>query len=374
MVCQKTSWRIRFLIVKDINVDFFSGNDVFFVNFVAYALRNRRFTMSKLIDSFGRQISYVRLAVTDRCNLRCQYCMPAHGIDIVPRTALLTYKEMYRIIRVLTELGVTKVRLTGGEPFVRKDFMGFIEMLSHNDLLEDINITTNGVLIFNHIAALEKLKKVKNINLSIDSLQADTFNAITRRTVFDEVFKTMEALEKSSLNLKLNVVVQSGINTDEITDFAALTKDKKMAVRFIEEMPFNGEGQREMQENWNYNRILKEIKTRFELTEIPSEKSSTSRNFSIENYKGTVGIIPAFTRTICGDCNRIRITSTGTFKNCLFDDGVFNLRDFIRNGASNDDLKELFLSLVKEKPKNGFVAEANRKEGDVFESMSTIGG
>jgi len=374
MVCQKTSWRIRFLIVKDINVDFFSGNDIFFVNFVTYTLRNRRFTMSKLIDSFGRQISYVRLAVTDRCNLRCQYCMPAHGIDIVPRTALLTYKEMYRIIRVLTELGVTKVRLTGGEPFVRKDFMGFIEMLSHNDLLEDINITTNGVLIFNHIAALEKLKKVKNINLSIDSLQADTFNAITRRTVFDEVFKTMEALEKSSLNLKLNVVVQSGINTDEITDFAALTKDKKMAVRFIEEMPFNGEGQREMQENWNYNRILKEIKTRFELTEIPSEKSSTSRNFSIENYKGTVGIIPAFTRTICGDCNRIRITSTGTFKNCLFDDGVFNLRDFIRNGASNDDLKELFLSLVKEKPKNGFVAEANRKEGDVFESMSTIGG
>ena len=113
---------------------------------------------------------------------------------------------------MLTELGVTKVRLTGGEPFVRKGFMGFIEMLSHNDLLEDINITTNGVLIFNHIAGLEKLKKVKNINLSIDSLQAETFNAITRRTVFDEVFKTMEALEKSSLNLKLNVVVQSGIN------------------------------------------------------------------------------------------------------------------------------------------------------------------
>jgi len=330
--------------------------------------------VSKLIDSFGRQISYVRLAVTDRCNLRCQYCMPAHGIDIVTRAALLTYKEMYRVIRVLTELGVTKVRLTGGEPFVRKDFMGFIEMLSHNDLLEDINITTNGVLIFSHIAALEKLKKVKNINLSIDSLQADTFNEITRRTVFDEVFKTMEALEKSSLNLKLNVVVQSGINTDEITDFAALTKDKKMAVRFIEEMPFNGEGQREMKENWNYNRILQEIKTRFKLTEIPSDKSSTSRNFSIENHKGTVGIIPAFTRTICSDCNRIRITSTGTFKNCLFDDGVFNLRDFLRNGASNDDLKELFLSLVKEKPKNGFVAEANRKEGDVSESMSTIGG
>ena len=330
--------------------------------------------MSKLIDSFGRQINYVRLAVTDRCNLRCQYCMPAHGIEIVPRKELLTYQDMYRVIRVLTELGVNKIRLTGGEPFVRKDFVGFLEMLSFNDLLDDINITTNGALISNHIETIENLKKVKNINLSIDSLQADKFNEITRRNVFDEVYKTMEALEKSSMNLKLNVVVQSGMNTNEITDFVRLTKDKDIAVRFIEEMPFNGKGQREMQEAWNYNKILNEIKSEFDITEIQSEKSSTSRNFSIENHKGSVGIIPAFTRTICGDCNRIRITSTGTFKNCLFDDGVFNLRDFIRNGASNDDLKELFLSLVKEKPENGFIAEANRTKGNVSESMSTIGG
>ena len=330
--------------------------------------------MNKLIDSFGRQINYVRLAVTDRCNLRCQYCMPAHGIEIVPRKELLTYKEMYRVIRVLTELGVDKIRLTGGEPFVRKGFVEFLEMLSFNDLLNDINITTNGALISNHIETLEKLKKVKNINLSIDSLKADKFNEITRRNVFDEVFKTMEMLEKSSMNLKLNVVVQSGINTDEICDFVRLTKDKNIAVRFIEEMPFNGKGQREMQESWNFTKILNEIKSEFEVVEIKSEKSSTSRNYSIENHKGSVGIIPAFTRTICSDCNRIRITSTGTFKNCLFDDGVFNLRDFIRNGVSNDDLKELFLSLIKEKPENGFIAEANRTKGDVSESMSTIGG
>ncbi|MDB4241346.1 GTP 3',8-cyclase MoaA [Polaribacter sp.] len=330
--------------------------------------------MSKLTDNFGRQISYVRLAVTDRCNLRCQYCMPAHGIDIVPKEELLTFKEMYRLIRVLTELGVSKVRLTGGEPFVRKDFVGFLEMLSYNDLLDAINITTNGALIAKHIAAIEKLEKVKNINLSIDSLQAVKFNEITRRNSFDTVFKTMGLLEKSSLNLKLNVVVQSGINTDEINDFVRLTKDKNLTVRFIEEMPFNGKGQREMHENWTFNKILNEIETEFKVTEIQSEKSSTSRNYTIENHRGTFGIIPAFTRTICNDCNRIRITSTGTFKNCLFDDGVFNLREFIRNGASNDDLKKLFLSLVKEKPANGFIAEANRTKGDVSESMSTIGG
>ncbi|MAD97720.1 MAG: GTP 3',8-cyclase MoaA [Flavobacteriaceae bacterium] len=330
--------------------------------------------MQHLVDSFGRQIEYVRLAVTDRCNLRCQYCMPAHGIDIVPRKELLTFKEMYRLIRVLTELGVKKVRLTGGEPFVRKDFVKFLEMLSYNDLLDAINITTNGALIRHHIDTIEALEKVNNINLSIDSLDRKKFAEITRRDVFPDVYKTLELLEESRLNLKLNVVVQSGFNTNEIVDFARLTKEKNIAVRFIEEMPFNGIGQREMKENWTFRRILNEIKTEFEVQEIQSEKSSTSRNYKIEGHLGTVGIIPAFTRTICNDCNRIRITSTGTFKNCLFDDGVFNLRDFLRAGASNEDLKELFLSLVKEKPKDGFVAEANRKKGDVTESMSTIGG
>ena len=330
--------------------------------------------MSRLEDNFGRQMEYVRLAVTDRCNLRCQYCMPAQGIDIVPRQELLTFKEMYRLVRVLTELGVNKVRLTGGEPFVRKDFVGFLEMLSHNDLLEAINITTNGALISHHIAKIEQLEKVKNINLSIDSLDRNKFAKITRRDVFPEVYKTFELLEKSSLNLKLNVVVQSGFNTDEIVDFVRLTKEKDVAVRFIEEMPFNGKGQRDMKENWTFRKILEEIKTEFDVVEKQSEKSSTSRNYTIQNHLGTVGIIPAFTRTICSNCNRIRITSTGTFKNCLFDDGVFNLRDFLRNGASNEDLKELFLSLVKDKPENGFIAEASRKDGGASESMSTIGG
>ena len=329
--------------------------------------------MHELIDSFGRQINYVRLAITDRCNLRCQYCMPAQGIDIVPREELLSYKEMYRIVRVLTELGVTKVRLTGGEPFARRDFISFLEMLSYNDLLQDINITTNGALIGKHIKTLENLKKIKTINLSIDSLHPDKFAKITRRDVFTEVYEAFELLEKSSLNLKLNVVVQSNFNTDEINDFVRLTKEKDIAVRFIEEMPFNGKGQRDIEENWNFARILKEIQSEFDITELISEKSSTSRNYQVDGFKGNIGIIPAFTRTICNDCNRIRVTATGTFKNCLFDDGVCNLRDFIRDGASNDDLKALFLKLIKEKPENGFVAEANRK-GNVSESMSTIGG
>ena len=319
-------------------------------------------------------MGYLRLAVTDRCNLRCQYCMPSQGINVVPRQELLSYKEMYRLIRVLTELGIKKVRLTGGEPFVRKDFIAFLEMLSYNDLLDEINITTNGALISKYISKLEKLEKVKKVNLSIDSLVKDKFSKITRRDVFSEVYNAFEILEKSSLDLKLNVVEQSGFNTDEIVDFVRLTKDKNIVVRFIEEMPFNGKGQRDIRENWTFKKILNEIKTEFDVSEVYSGKSSTSRNYTINNHLGSVGIIPAFTRTICNDCNRIRITSTGTFKNCLFDDGVFNLRDFMRKGASNEDLKELFLSLVKQKPENGFIAEANRKDGMASESMSTIGG
>ena len=327
----------------------------------------------ELLDKFGRKITYLRLAVTDRCNLRCQYCMPAHGIDIVDRTELLSYKEMYRITRVLSELGVNKVRLTGGEPFVRKDFVNFLESLSFNDKLEEINITTNGALISNHIDDLERFK-INAINLSLDSLQKQKFAKITRRDVFDNVYNTFEKLEKSSLKLKLNVVVQSGVNTDEIIDFIELTKNKDIAVRFIEEMPFNGKGQRDISEVWNFKKILNLIKNNYlDVEPMLSKKSSTSVNFRIPNYQGTFGIIPAFTRTICNDCDRIRITSTGLFKNCLFDGGVFNVRDFIRNGASDDELKQLFIDTVHHKPENGFIAEAARGNA-VSESMSTIGG
>ena len=331
--------------------------------------------MQQLTDKFGRQITYLRLAVTDRCNLRCQYCMPTHGIDIVPRKELLTYKEMYRIVRILSELGVNKVRLTGGEPFVRKDFVKFLEMLSFNDKLNEVNITTNGALIVKHIDKLEELG-IKSVNLSIDSLNKENFARITRRDVFEEVYQTLEALERSKICLKLNTVVQHGINTHEIHDFIELTKEKDIAVRFIEEMPFNGTGERITAKQWNYTRILEAIHSKYKNTEeIVLERSSTSKNFKVPGYKGSFGIIPAFTRTICGDCNRIRITATGMFKNCLFDEGVFNLRDFIREGATDEQIKSVFLSIVKDKPENGFIAEANRKNNkNVSESMSTIGG
>ncbi|PCH78237.1 MAG: GTP 3',8-cyclase MoaA [Flavobacteriaceae bacterium] len=330
--------------------------------------------MDQLLDKFGRKISYLRLAVTDRCNFRCQYCMPAEGIQIVERSDLLTFKEMYRITRVLSELGVNKVRLTGGEPFVRKDFIKFLESLSYNKRLEQINITTNGALIGAHIAALEKMN-INAVNLSIDSLKEEKFNTIVRRKSFREVRKVLDDLTASSIRLKLNIVTLSGVNTDEILDFVALTKHRDIAVRFIEEMPFNGKGLRATGELWDYDKIYHHISSHFqEIEKMNDGKSSTSHNFRVKGSKGTFGIIPAFTRTICGDCNRIRITATGLFKNCLFDQGVFNVRDFIRKGASDKDLKQLFINTVHHKPKNGFVAEKMRGTNIVSESMSTIGG
>lgn len=332
--------------------------------------------MNQLLDKHGRTISYLRLAITDRCNLRCQYCMPEVGNKFVEREQLMTFKEMYRITRVLSELGIDKVRLTGGEPFVRHDFMNFLEMLSFNEHLKEINITTNGVLLPKYLTEIEKLSKIKSINLSLDTLNSSRFKKITRQDSFAEVMESFNFLKSSKkIKLKLNFVVQSEVNTDEIIDFIELTKTENIAVRFIEEMPFNGIGQRKIQKLWDFNTILAHIQQHFTAIEpVIADKSSTSINYKIPTYKGTFGIIPAFTRTICNDCNRIRITSTGMFKNCLFDEGVFSVRDFIRKGATDDDLKELFIKTVHHKPENGFVAEQNRKNTTINESMSNIGG
>ena len=212
--------------------------------------------------------------------------------------------------------------------FVRKDFVNFLESLSFNDKLKEINITTNGALISNYIDRLEKTK-IKSVNLSIDSLNREKFFQITRRDVFDKVKQTYKDLLTSDMRLKLNVVVQSGFNTNEIIDFVELTKNEDVSVRFIEEMPFNGKGIRKVDELWDFTKILDHIRSDYKsIQPLESDPSSTSGNFKIESYKGSFGIIPAYTRSICSDCNRIRITATGMFKNCLFDDGVFNLKDF----------------------------------------------
>ncbi len=330
--------------------------------------------MNQVIDNHGRPISYLRLAVTDRCNLRCFYCMPEEGIKYVPKPHLLTWEEMERTIRLLVSMGVDKVRLTGGEPFVRRGIMEFLEEISQIQELRQINITTNGVLTAPLVPEFKRLG-IKSVNLSLDSLDRQRFFEITRRDEFQKVWQTFEALQEYQIPTKLNSVVMSGKNTDDIIPMAELTREHNVSVRFIEEMPFNGDGAHEYQEFWNYRRILEELKKQYPgIYKLPDPPASTSYNYQIPNHKGTIGIIAAFSRTFCGTCNRIRLTPQGQFKTCLYDEGVFNIKDVLRQGLNDEAVKQIIYRALQNRAKDGFEAEANRKVSLVSESMSTIGG
>jgi len=329
---------------------------------------------AKIYDNHGRLINYVRMAVTDRCNLRCFYCMPAEGIDYVSRKELLSYEEMHRLMQVLSQMGITKLRITGGEPFVRRDIMDFLHAVSKLGL-EQINITTNGTLTGPIIPELKKMG-IHSINLSLDTLDADRFFEITRRNEFDKVMQTYDALLSHGIKTKINAVVMEGKNIQDIIPMAELTRDQPVSVRFIEEMPFNGEGSHYPVLNWNHRRILEHLRSQYpNIEKLPDPPHSTSSNYRIPGFKGTVGIIAAYSRTFCGTCNRIRITPQGLLKTCLYDDGVFNIRDLMRAGATDEQLHDAFADALGHRAKDGWEAERNRSfGGEVSESMATIGG
>ncbi len=325
-----------------------------------------------LFDNHGREMSYLRLAVTDRCNLRCTYCMPAEGIAYLPEKKLLSWEEMLRIVHVLNQLGIRKVRITGGEPFVRPGLMDFLQELAKIENLE-ICLTTNGVLLENHLDSLLNLG-IKNVNLSLDSLDSERFFKITRRNDFDQVYRNLMRMIEANFIVKLNAVVMHGMNEMDILPLVNFTEKHPVSVRFIEEMPFNGSGLVEEKLFWDYRRILSHIKTEFpHIEEVPMAYGETSKNYHVPGFMGDVGIIAAFSRTFCGSCNRIRVTSLGQVKTCLYDDGVFDLKEYLRLGVSDEDLKNTMIKIFGERPKDGFEAENNRK-GVINESMTSIGG
>ncbi len=325
-------------------------------------------------DSFDRTIDYVRIAVTDRCNLRCFYCMPAEGIPYEPKAHLLSYEEITRLLRVLGNLGFQKVRFTGGEPFLRKDFMKLLENTAALDNYKSIHITSNGTLLQKHIGRLKELG-VTNINLSIDSLDRERFHKITRRDDYEKVMETFHMLMENKFKVKLNAVVMHGINTQDIIPLAELAKDHEVDVRFIEEMPFNG-GYKENVKMYSAKSILRDLQEKYtDLTELKGKHGDTATLYQVPGYKGNIGVIAAFSRTFCNTCNRLRISSKGEIKTCLYDGGVFNIRDFMRSGVSDDVLGLKFQELIKLKPKDGFAAEKlQKKTSNVKDSMSVIGG
>ena len=328
-----------------------------------------------LYDNHGRLINYVRLAVTDRCNLRCFYCMPEEGIQFAHKSSILSYEEMVRLITVLSEMGIEKVRITGGEPFVRKDMMQLLRSIADIDAIKKIALTTNGTLTSPLVKDFKSLK-IKSVNLSLDSLDPKRFFEVTRRNEFHNVMQTLEELVKYGIDTKINSVVMQGKNDQDILSLVEMTRLTPVNVRFIEEMPFNGTGAHPEKWVWNHRKIIQHIQEKYpSLTKIPDPPHSTSYNFKIDGHIGTVGVIAAYSRTFCGTCNRIRITPQGLLKTCLYDSGVFNVRDLMREGASDFELKTAFSQAIGHRAKDGFEAENQRFSGaGVTESMTTIGG
>lgn len=327
-----------------------------------------------LTDKFGRNINYLRLAIVDRCNLRCTYCMPENGLSWIKQDELMTDEEMLRICSVFTELGVDKIRITGGEPFVRKNSIELIQNLSQLPGLTDLSITTNGLLTGQYIPQLKKFG-IKSVNLSLDTLDKDRFFKITRRNSFDKVMKTLDSLLQHDIKVKINTVVMEGENIEDIIPLVTLTKNLPVDVRFIEEMPFNG-GNNDISLKWNFAQIYNHIKDHFpEIQKTTDPKSSTSYNYKIAGFTGSIGIIAAYTRSFCGDCNRIRITPSGILRTCLYEGNGINLKDELRMGKTDDELKKIIISSIHKKPKDGWEAQKlSLTASQIHQSMATIGG
>ena len=298
-----------------------------------------------IVDSFNRIHSYLRISLTEKCNLRCTYCMPEEGIPLRPQKFFMTTEEVFSIASRFVEMGVTKIRLTGGEPMVHKNFEEILLKLAQ--LPVELTLTTNAVLLDNHLAAIKEAN-IKSINISLDTLNRDRFKFITRRDNYDKVIANIRLAISSGIKVKLNAVLMNGVNDDEIIDFVELSRQNDISVRFIEFMPFDGN-------NWNWEKkvsekqILDIIRDKYgsdQLHKITDQPNDTSHNYRIKNFKGTFGIISTVTNPFCDTCNRIRLTADGKIKNCIFSNDEADLLTAFRNGQP---IENLIVSAIKSK-------------------------
>ncbi len=294
-----------------------------------------------LTDSFGRFHDYLRISLTERCNLRCTYCMPPEGVDLKPRSDILTFEEIERLARLFVAQGVRKIRLTGGEPLVRRHVEDLVDRLGALDGLESLAVTTNGLLLEPMLPRLRK-GGIREINVSLDTLRSDRFETITRRPGLDRVRSAIDAaLHAGYRPVKVNCVLMRGVNDDEVADFVDWTLHEEVAVRFIEYMPFEGN-------SWDNARmvpdadVLRRIHDRYpDLERLDDSPTSTSRTYRVPGAAGTVGLVSSMTEAFCSGCNRLRITADGRLMVCLFGRAGISLRDAMRSGADDDALGQL---------------------------------
>jgi GTP 3',8-cyclase len=327
--------------------------------------------LEPLVDGHGRRIADLRVSVTDRCNFRCQYCMPAEGLPWLERAAVLSFEEIERIVALLAAMGVTDLRLTGGEPLVRRDFPRLAAMLS--PLVEDLSVTTNGYLLERDAAALVDAG-VRRFNVSIDSLQRDRFFAMTRRDALPRVLRGVEALAAfpEAHPIKVNAVAMRGFTEDEVLPFARFAREHPYEVRFIEFMPLDAD------RTWTPESVLTGTEVRaivereYPLEAEPREAHATARVYRFADGRGRIGFINPVSEPFCGDCNRIRLTADGRLRTCLFSLNETDLRAPLREGADDAELEQIVRDAVWRKElkhhvnEPGFVQPAR--------TMSAIGG
>lgn len=329
----------------------------------------------KLLDSFGRNHNYLRISLTERCNLRCFYCMPEEGIALRDKAHFMTSEEVFEMAKIFTNLGVNKIRLTGGEPLIRKFAPKIIKDLG--TLGTELAITTNGILVDKFIDTFREAG-IKSVNVSLDSLKSEKQAKITRRNYFNRIFNNIQLLLDEGFHVKVNVVVMNNVNDDELVDFIELSKDRPLHIRFIEFMPFNG-NKWDWAKGIGYEKMMNTFKSHYgdsNVLKLEGKPNETARAFAINGYIGTFGIIGSVTNPFCTTCNRIRLTADGKMKNCLFSTEETDLLTPLRHGQ---DIVPLILESIfsKKKKRAGMDTLEDMQNSTTIEknrSMVAIGG
>ena len=327
----------------------------------------------RLVDSFGRTINNLRISVTDRCNMRCTYCMPAEGMVFFPRSEILTFEELGRFVRIGARLGITDVRLTGGEPLVRRDLDVFIRQLSRIEGVQDIGLTTNGILLAEQAQALYDAG-LRRINVSLDSLDSQNFAAITRRDVFHKVLAGLDAAERVGMSpIKINTVAVRGITDEEIIAFAELARRRPFEVRFIEYMPLGAGDVWEHRKVLPQDEILERINSVLPLEPVgDGDERAPADTFRFLDGAGTIGIIASVTHPFCDTCDRIRITADGKLRTCLFSLKETDIKGLLRGGATDEEVSQVIVEAVWNKEPGHRINEPDFIKP--ARSMSAIGG
>jgi cyclic pyranopterin phosphate synthase len=329
--------------------------------------------MEKLIDGFGRTANNLRISVTDRCNFRCRYCMPEEGMEWLKKNMLLSFEEITRLVAVCASLGVTKIRLTGGEPLMRKDLWTLVRMIREVPGIHDIALTTNGYFL---AAQARRLKDagLDRINVSLDSLDAETFSAMARREYFKETWEGIEEALRCGLSpVKVNVVLIRGINDGEVESFARLARTRPIVVRFIEFMPIG------LDDGWSAAKVVPTAEVLERIGAVARIVPVSGRTpgapaeaYRFEDGRGEIGVISSVTQPFCGDCNRVRVTSDGKFRTCLFSLKETDLRSLLRGGASDREIASAIAGAVLLKEEGHLIIRPGFVRPE--RTMSSIGG